>query len=58
MDSYRIGGTMMKVYEVVDNSEVVLTTTDRLKMLEKVYELSQKYENEQTWFWATEKELI
>lgn len=47
----------MKVYRVIDNTELVLTTTDRLKALEKVYSLSKKYEDKQTWFWSEEDEI-
>lgn len=47
----------MKVYTIVDDSENVLVTTDRLKAPEKVYALARKYDDKQTYFWCEEKEL-
>lgn len=47
----------MKIYKVVDNTEVVIVTTDRLKALEAVYLLVQKYAEKQTWFWVDEDEI-
>lgn len=47
----------MKVYRIVDDSDIVLVTTDRLKALEKMYLLAKKYEDKQTWFWSEEDEI-
>jgi len=47
----------MIIYTVVDNSKDVLVTTDRLKMLEKLFDMVRKYEDKQTWFWINEAEI-
>lgn len=47
----------MKVYQVIDNSETVLTTTDRLKALEALYDLQKKYSDKQSWFDVWESEI-
>lgn len=51
----------MKIYEVVDNSRTCLKTTDRLKALEKLYDLYLKYRKEKynwkSWFEMYEEEL-
>lgn len=47
----------MKVYTVVDNSQEVLKTTDKLKAFEELYRLYKKYDDKQTWFRIDEDEL-
>jgi len=47
----------MIIYTVVDNSTNALITTDRLKMLEKLFDMVRKYEDKQTWFWVDEAEI-
>lgn len=46
-----------KVYRVIDDGECILTTTDRVKALEKLLILSNKYELVSTYFWLDEEEL-
>ncbi len=47
----------MKVYRIVDNGTVILTTTDEVKAALAVMKLTQKYEDENTWFWVDEEHL-
>lgn len=47
----------MKVYRVVDDGIVVLTTTDEIKAALLLKKLAQKYESKQTWFWVDEEDL-
>jgi len=46
-----------KVYRVVDNGTVILTTTDRIKAALFIMNLAEKYEDKQTWFWFDIEEL-
>lgn len=48
---------MEKVYRVVDNGTVILTTTDKVKAALAVMGLANKYEDKQTWFWCDEDKL-
>lgn len=47
----------MKLYTVTDDAVVVLVTPDRIQALEKLLELTKKYEKEQSWFWLHEEEI-
>jgi hypothetical protein len=47
----------MKVYQVIDDSIVILVTADRTKALEALYKLQQKYSDKQSWFDVWENEI-
>lgn len=46
-----------KVYRVVDDGIVILTTTDRIKAALSIMTLAQKYEEKQNWFWCDTENL-
>jgi len=47
----------MKIYRVIDNGEVILTTDSRIKALETYYAHVQKREQIQDWGWIDTEEL-
>lgn len=46
-----------KVYQVMDDSIVVLVTTDEVKAALALMKLAKKYEDKQTWFGVSEDVL-
>jgi hypothetical protein len=46
-----------KVYRVVDNSTVILTTTDKIKAALVILDLVNKYKDKPSWFWCDEEIL-
>lgn len=47
----------MKIYRVMDNGQVVLTTDSRFKALEEWYKRMEKHQQVQDWGWIDEEEV-
>lgn len=46
-----------KLYQVLDDAQTVLYTTDKIKAALALYDLAIKYEDKQSWFGVWTKEL-